>query len=410
MKHVLNGGICIIAGEASGDAQATLLIKALKEEIQHRNLPTKNFWGACGPLMRQEGVEDIINVEDLAVFGLIEIISHYPKISFCYKKILNEIKMREPEAVILIDYPGFNLKILQDIYALGNTAIYHIPPKAWSHGKRRTQILKEYCHLVTSILPFETTFFKENGVNTFFAGNPLKDNVDAYLASHQIKKVPFKIGLLPGSRKNEIKRLLPILIESFILLFEYEKSLTGAIPIANTLNPDFVKEIAYLTAKNLGFSKEWIDERISFGIGNAYEVMATSSYAWVCSGTATLETAFFNTPMSVIYKVSPVTAFLGRRLIVVKYVSLVNLTENAEIIPEYLQEDAKPENLVNHALKIFRDKEYENQMLTNFKKVQQAFPKNAAKNAANAILDCIEKYNVPNLNKFKFHKENRNQA
>ena len=409
MKHVLNGGICIIAGEASGDAQAALLIRALKEEIQNRNLPSKNFWGSCGPLMRNEGVEDIIKVEDLAVFGIVEIISHYPKISHCYKKILNEIKIRQPEAVILIDYPGFNLKLLQDIYALGNTAIYHIPPKAWSHGSRRTQILKEYCHLVTSILPFETNFFKENGVNTFFAGNPLKDNVDEYIAAHQIKKIPFKIGLLPGSRKNEIKRLLPILIESFILLHEKEKKITGAIPIANTLIPDFVKEIAYNTAQKMGYSKEWLDERISFGIGNAYEVMATSSYAWVCSGTATLETAFFNTPMCVIYKVSPLTAYIGRKLIVVKYVSLVNLTENTEIIPEYLQEMAKPINLVNHALKIFYDKEYENKMLNGIKKVQQAFPKNAGKNAANAILDCIEKYNIPNLNKFKFHKENRNQ-
>jgi lipid-A-disaccharide synthase len=409
MKHILKGGICVIAGEASGDTQAELLIKAIKEEAQNRQIPPKKFWGSCGPLMRKEGVEDVIRVEDLAVFGLVEIISHYPTISTCYKKILNEIKIREPEAVILIDYPGFNLKLLQDVYALGNTVIYHIPPKAWSHGSKRTEILKEYCHLVTSILPFETNFFKSHGVNTYFAGNPLKDNVDEYIASHNTKKIPYKIGLLPGSRKNEIKRLLPILIESFILLSQKETRITGAIPIAQTLEPNFVKDIAYKTAQILGYSNEWINQKISFGIGNAYEVMATSSYAWVCSGTATLETAFFNTPMCVIYKVSPLTAYIGRKLIVVKYVSLVNLTENTEIIPEYLQELAQPNNLVNHALKIFHDKQYENKMLEGLQKVQLAYPSNAAKNAANEILNCIKKYNNPNINKFNYHKENRSQ-
>lgn len=160
MELFLKGGICIVAGEASGDAQAALLVKALKDEIQARNLPFKHFWGSVGPLMRSEGVESIINVEELAVFGLTEIISHYSTISSCYKKILNEIKIRQPDAVILVDYPGFNLRLLQDIYALGITTIYHIPPKAWSHGARRTEILKENCHLVTSILPFETNFLK----------------------------------------------------------------------------------------------------------------------------------------------------------------------------------------------------------------------------------------------------------
>lgn len=409
MKPILNGGICIIAGEASGDAQGALLVKALKEEFQNKGIEQKSFWGSSGPLMRNEGVEDIIRVEDLAVFGLVEIISHYPVISSGYKKILNQIKVRKPEAVILIDYPGFNLKLLQDIYALGNTVIYHIPPKAWSHGKKRTELLKEYCHLVTSILPFETKFFKDNGVNTFFAGNPLKDNVDQYIAKHNIKKVPYKVGLLPGSRKSEIKKLLPILIESFILLSKEENKITGAIPIAQTLDPNFVKDIAYSSAIALGYSKEWIDQKISFGIGNAYEVMSTSSYAWVCSGTATLETAFFNTPMCVLYKISPITAYIAKKLIFVKYVSLVNLTENTEIIPEYLQEMAKPIHLVTHALKVFNDKDYENNMLNSFKKVQNAFPKNAAKNAACEIIKCIEKYNVPNLNKFKYHRENRIQ-
>ncbi|MGY3802861.1 lipid-A-disaccharide synthase [Pigmentibacter ruber] len=407
MSYIQKGGICVVAGEASGDIQASLLIEALNAESAKKNLTRFHFWGSAGPHMRNLGVEDIVKVEDLAVFGLTEIISHYSLISNAYKKILKEIIVRKPIAVILIDYPGFNLKLLQDIYALGITVIYHIPPKAWSHGKKRTEILREYTHLVTSILPFETNFFNDNKVNTVFVGNPLKDNVDHYLKEHQVKKIPFRIGILPGSRKSEIKTLLPLLVESFIELKKIEPKVTGDLPIAPTLNPNFVKSIVYNTAQKFGFNQQWINDNITFGVGNAYDVMARSSYAWVCSGTATLETAFFNTPMSVFYKLAPLTAYVAKKVIKVKYVSLVNLSENKEIIPEYLQENATTENLVSHALKVFNDEQYAKNILQGLEKVRKTFPPNAAQNAAIAILDCIEKYNVNSELKFKLHHEHR---
>jgi lipid-A-disaccharide synthase len=404
MKPVKQGGICIVAGEASGDLQAALLIKSLKEEFKNKNIKNSFFWGSCGPNMRQEDVDEIIRVEDLAVLGITEIISHYSQISAAYKKLLNQIIVRKPDAVILVDYPGFNLRLLQDTYALGLTTIYHIPPKAWSHGAYRTEILKKYSHLVTSILPFETNFFNEHKVNAYFVGNPLKDNIDEYIFKNPIKKVPFKIGLLPGSRKSEINRLLPILIESFILIAKENESIIGAIPIAPTLDINFVKNVAYQTANLHNYSKEWIDKKIEFGLNNAYEVMSSSSYAWVCSGTATLETAFFNTPMSVIYKTSSISAFIIKKIIKVKYVSLVNLTANKEVVPEFLQEDAQPKNLVSHALKIFSDKQYTQGMVQEFESIKNQFPHNAGKNAAIAILKCIEKYNYPGVNKFALHK------
>lgn len=407
MKYLQHGGICVVAGEASGDIQGALLIKALKEEITQKNLPQQHFWGSVGPHMRHLGVEDIVKVEDLAVFGLTEIISHYSFISNAYKKLMKEIIVRKPTAVILIDYPGFNLKLLQDIYALGNTVIYHIPPKAWSHGQKRTEILKKYCHLVTSILPFETKFFNDHKVNTVFVGNPLKDNVDQFLKEKHIEKIPFRVGLLPGSRKSEIKNLLPLLIDSFIELQKIEPKVMGDLPIAPTLNQNFVKNIVYSTANKHGLSNEWVEQKILFGLGNAYEVMARSSYAWVCSGTATLETAFFNTPMSVFYKLAPLTAYVAKKVIKVKFVSLVNLTEDKEIIPEYLQENATTENLVSHALKIFNDDNYKNKIISELANVRNAFPSNAAKNAADAILNCIDIYNVPPEYKFKLHNEKR---
>ncbi|KAB8028462.1 lipid-A-disaccharide synthase [Fluviispira multicolorata] len=405
MEQNLSSGICIIAGEASGDAQASLLIKAMKDEFKARDLPEKHFFGCAGPLMRNEGFDCIINVEDLAVFGFTEIISHYSVISKLYKKILQEIKIRKPEVVIFVDYPGFNLRLIQEVYALGFTTVYHIPPKAWSHGEGRTKILQENSHLVTSILPFEIQFFKERGVNAKFIGNPLKDAVDAYLTSHPNKKVPYKIGMLPGSRKSEIKKLLPLLIEAFINLSERLDKVTGAIPIAKTLDPNFVKDIARKTAEQFGRSKEWLEEKISFGIGNAYEVMNTSSYAWVCSGTATLETAFFSTPMSVFYKVSPITAMIVKRILKVKYISLVNLATNRETIPEYIQENALAINLVNHALKLLNDIEIRSEMIGELVEIQKMFPENSANNAAKEIINTIEKYDVPLEQKFRIHKD-----
>ncbi|WP_186648515.1 lipid-A-disaccharide synthase [Fluviispira vulneris] len=409
MEQILPGGICIIAGEASGDAQAALLIKALKAEIKERGLPDKNFFGCAGPLMRNEGVECVVTVEDLAVFGLTEIISHYDKISKLYKKILHEIKIRCPEAVIFVDYPGFNLRLIQEVYALGITTIYHIPPKVWAHGSKRTKILQENSYLVTSILPFEIQYFKERGVNAKFIGNPLKDAVDDFLKINSKDKVPNKIAILPGSRKNEIKNLLPLLIESFINLHERLDKVTGAIPIAKTLDPNFVKKIAYQTAEKFGRTKEWIDDKISFGIGNAYEVMNSSSYAWVCSGTATLETAFFSTPMSVFYKVSTITGLILKKILKVKYISLVNLATNRETIPEYIQENALAVNLVNHALKLLNDSEIRTDMINELVEIQKMFPKNSAKNAAQAMLNTIEQYNIPYEHKFKLHKETWNQ-
>jgi lipid-A-disaccharide synthase len=318
------------------------------------------------------------------------------------------IEIRRPLAVIFIDYPGFNLKLLQDVYSLGMTTVYHIPPKVWSHGLDRAGLLKNFCHLIISIFPFEEPFFKRLQIPVSFVGNPLCDQVDSYLVAHPQDKVPYKIGLFPGSRKSEIKNLLPLLVESFLKLWNVENKVTGALPIAKTLDPLFVKSIAIKTALSFGYSEQWLCEHLSFGKGNAYDVMATSSYAWVCSGTATLETAFFHTPMSVVYKVSPLTAYIVKKIIFVKYVSLVNLIADQEVIPEYLQENATCENLVSHARKLLTSQEAQNEMQKKLYDMKALFPKNAAQNAAKKISDCIKNYDVCSDLKYHRHRTSWN--
>ena len=159
-------GICIVAGEASGDVQGSLIVSALKKLIKTRffadsNIPANFFWGIAGPDLRHEGVDAIAPTESIAVMGVSEILKDYLQISSTYKKIIHQIKIKKPLCVILIDYPGFNLKLAKDVYALNIPVIYHIPPKVWSHGLKRIEALKKYTQLITSILPFEESFFKK---------------------------------------------------------------------------------------------------------------------------------------------------------------------------------------------------------------------------------------------------------
>lgn len=394
--------ICIVAGEASGDAQAALFIPHLKLALEQKGFePT--FWGAAGPNMIQEGVEPVVAVEDLAVMGVTEVISHYFTISRCYKKILQRIQTKEPLAVIFVDYPGFNLRLLQDTYQLGVTTIYHIPPKVWSHGAARIEKLKKYAHLVTSIFPFEVDFFRAKNVNIKFIGNPLRDHVAQFTKAHPSKKNPYQIGILPGSRKNEIIKLLPTLVEAFFELHKIDNRLIARIPIAPTLELPFVEKVLHTTLQKLKISPLWAQTYIQLSVGDAYDVLNTSVYAWVGSGTATLETAFFKTPLCSFYKVAPITGLLVKFFLRVKYVTLVNLCANKEVIPEFLQKKMTVDNLVSHASNLYRSSQARLKMTQELMRIRDSFPLNAGRNAAQAVLECILNYNIDKAKKFHLH-------
>lgn len=395
--------ICIVAGEASGDAQAALFIPHLRQALKKNGFEPE-FWGSAGPKMIEEGVDPIVAVEDLAVMGVTEVISHYFTISRCYKKILQRIKTNEPLAVIFVDYPGFNLRLLRDTYQLGITTIYHIPPKAWSHGAARIESLKKYAHLVTSILPFEYNFFHKRGVNIKFIGNPLRDSVAQFTKEHPTKRNPHQIGILPGSRKNEISKLLPTLVEAFFELHKIDNRLIARIPIAPTLPFEFVEGVVHKTLHKLKIPATWAQEHIQLSVGDAYDVLNTSIYAWVCSGTATLETAFFKTPLSSFYKLSPITAALAKWIITVKYVTLVNLCAHKEVIPEFLQKKMSVDNLVSHASNIYRSSQGRLKMTQELMKIRDSFPLNAGRNAAQAMVECILNYNTDKAKKFHLHR------
>lgn len=402
----INRNICIVTGEASGDAQAALLLQELY--LRFGKESSYSFWGIGGSLLQKSGMELLWHIDQLAVFGVIEVIKHYFRVAEIFKSLLREIEKRQPDLIIVVDYPGFNLRLVEEAGLRGFKIVYYIPPKVWAHGLSRIEKLKKYTSSIISILPFEVDFFKQYQLKTIFVGNPLYDKVISFLSEqkslrirkkipHNINNVdpmivhsyPYVIGLLPGSRKAEIERMLPVMLEAFVKLSFDFPNIVGHIPLASTISFDFLNKIFLATCDKLQIDAHILKKKVSIFADKTYDIMFDSDYIWVCSGTASLEVAFFKKPSSVIYRVNPITAVLIRLFIKVKYASLVNLCMNDKVIPEFLQNNATAENLVGHAKTMLLDATKRSQILEKLDVLNTFFPKNAAQNAADVILDQL---------------------
>ena len=377
--------ICLVAGEASGDVHGAHLMAALKPLLGDPRQESTRFWGLGGAHMVAEGLETLAPLEDLAVMGLEDVLQAYPNISTLFRVMERQLKKRMPKALILIDYPGFNLKLAQIAKALGIAVFYHIPPKVWAHGAGRTRILHETCRLVSCILPFEIEFLRARGVNAHFVGNPLYDAICSYEKSHPKppqQSTDFTVALCPGSRVHEVNALLPLFLSALGLLRKRlpQKEIRALLPIPKGFNAKMIHE--HIQASN---------EHVTTINGGMYEVLNTADYAWVASGTATLETAFFGVPLCAVYRVGALTAWAARRLLKVKWVSLVNLCAQTELIPEFLQEQATPENLVTHSLCFSqgRDNPAYTALQNRLRALGAKFPHGSAATAAHLIVEHL---------------------
>lgn len=399
--------IVVVAGESSGDVQGAKLVAALKTKFAKTKFEKATYWGIAGPCLREQGVEAFVRTEDTAVMGFWEVAKSYLKLSNVYKRLRHELLVRKPAALIVIDYPTFNLKLIQDAYAMGVTVFYHIPPKVWAHGVGRLEVLKRNTHLVTSILPFETEFFRSHGLNSVFVGNPLKDAVNDFKRQNAVKgPTDVKhIGLFPGSRVSEIDRHVDLLVKSFATLVDATpgQKFAAEVAVANTLDfHEFVGRF-YSAAALCSKSKEWVDSHFHFEKRSLYHSLALCDYAWVCSGTAALETAFFGVPNAVFYRTSPLTFAIGKAIVDLKYVSLTNLCVDRPIVPEFLQHDANVENLVTHAHRILNDVNLRMEMVAELKAIEIQFPLESAAHAADAIADTFLDFQLSSSRKFHLH-------
>lgn len=337
----------ISAGEPSGDLLGAPLVKAMAEQLPH----LKPF-GVCGDNMIAADVEAIEHIDNLSVMGFAEVIAHLPRIWRIKKAILAEIERRQPEVAILIDYPGLHLRMAADIRAMGIKVVQYVAPQLWAWGEKRTEKLKRVTDLVLGIMPFEEAFFKERQVNYHYVGTPQVER--AAKAVNYPFATPFPddrpiIGFFPGSRLSELRRILPKIAEIYGQLRQ-ENAYNFTLSIAPYLRPEQVADVvreSFAAAQVPLPAQPPSDDRSEWPIepgrflavrGRSLDLMKTCATALVTSGTATLECALVGTPMAVIYVTSPLTYAIGKRVVKLPHISLVNLVAERGLVREFVQE------------------------------------------------------------------------
>lgn len=338
----------LVAGEASGDLHGANLMKALKAEDGDAVF---RYFG--GDKMQAEGGELVKHYADMAFMGFTEVILNLRTIFKNLKACKNDILQWKPDVLILIDFPGFNLKIAAFAKANGIKVCYYISPKVWAWNQKRVLKIKKVVDHMFCILPFEVDFYKEWGMQVDYVGNPLLDEIAQFTpdlnfrANNQVGTEKI-IALLPGSRKQEIERLLPVML-----------SITENYP-------DYVFAIAAAPTFTESYYRQFTgDKKVHLLFNATYNLLHHAHAAIVASGTATLEAALFKVPQVVVYKGGTISIAIARMLVKIKFISLVNLIVNKKIVTELIQEDCNTQK-VNEELKIILTGEGRNQMLKHY--------------------------------------------
>jgi lipid-A-disaccharide synthase len=361
----------IIAGEASGDLHGSNLMKALKQKDPHAEF---RFWG--GDLMTAQGGTLVKHYRDLAFMGFLEVAMNLRTILNNIKFCKEDIKNNRPNVLILVDYPGFNLRIAKFAKELGIKVIYYISPQLWAWKEGRVEIIKKNVDEMMVILPFEEDFYKKHGVHSHFVGHPLLDaistlqdiSVENFKAENNLNEKEI-IALLPGSRKQEVEKMLEIMLSVRPYFKEYQFVIAGA--------PSLPRE----------FYQSYVDDNVHFVSNKTYDLLRCSKAALVTSGTATLETALLNIPEVVCYRGSKVSYAIAKRLVKnIKYISLVNLIMDREVVKELIQNDLNTKNLVEELKKLLEG-EKRAQLLKDYELLREKLGgKGASENAADVIL------------------------
>ncbi|MGV3631094.1 MAG: lipid-A-disaccharide synthase [Bacteroidota bacterium] len=318
--------IYIIAGEASGDLHGSNLVKALKSESSALEF---RFWG--GDLMQQELGKPVKHIKELAFMGFVEVLMNLrtilDNINFCKR----DIQQFQPDALVLIDYPGFNLRIAEWAKARGIKVYYYISPQVWAWKQSRVHKIKRFVDHMFVILPFEKAFYEKFDFDVEFVGHPLLDAIEQY-KSQPLNENEFRqsyqlgnkaiIAVLPGSRKQEIRAKLPVMLEAAKAFPDYEIVVAGA----PSLDVDF-------------YTPFFEGSNVKIIHGKTYDILSLSEAAIVTSGTATLETALFEIPEVVCYKASSISYAIAKRLVKIKFISLVNLIMDREVVRELIQHE-----------------------------------------------------------------------
>lgn len=372
----------LIAGEASGDLHGSNLVRELKLQD-----PQAQFRFFGGDLMAaQAGVPPVKHYSEMAFMGFVRVLMNLRKIGRNMEQCKADIVDFKPDVVILIDFVGFNLRIAEFAKSLGLKTVFYISPKIWAWKQNRIKKIKKYIDKMLTILPFETEFYARFDYPVEYVGNPILDAIEEFRSDDNQTEADFRkansltdkpiIGLLAGSRKQEVDFMLPVMIEVSRQFPEYQFVISGA----PGLDRDYYTKV-------IG-----ADCNIPIVFGQTYNLLKFSRAALVTSGTATLETALFGVPEAVLYRISAPDFLyrIGRKLLKVKWISLANLIVGHEIIRELVQMDCNPRTIADELRKILDDKQYDAEFQRNYAELRQRMGSaGASQRAAQAVIKFV---------------------
>jgi len=376
MKRVM-----IIAGEASGDLHAAKLVREVKEK--NKNI---TFYGIGGKNMVDAGVETLVDSAQLAVVGLFEVLAHWNTISGALKKMQYLLRTSPPDLLVLTDYPDFNLRLAKTAKECGVKVLFYISPQVWAWRQKRVFKIRKLVDMMAVVFPFEENFYKKYGVPVRFVGHPLVDEVhttnnkkdlrDEFLLDND-KPV---VGLFPGSRQSEIKRLLPIIIDSATKILEEKPETQFIIPVASTLKEDDI--LPYFD--DVEFDMRVISQR-------SHDVMHVCDAVITVSGTVTLELALLKVPMVVINKISKFSYFFVSRMLKINHVALCNIVAGKRVVPELIQNNATAMKITAELISLLDNTERRNSIYREFSTLEEKLTNKETKiELSNLLIDMLE--------------------
>jgi lipid-A-disaccharide synthase len=343
--------IMIVAGEASGDAHAAKLVRALIEAEPDGNF---EFFGAAGPNMREAGVEPVVRSDGLAIVGLLEIAAALPMFISALRDLRKAAVERRPDVVVLVDFPDFNLRLARSLKKLGFKLAYYISPQLWAWRKHRVRAVKKYVDLMLTILPFEREWYARHGVaNVEYVGSPLAREVNVtmsredFCVKHGLDPERPVISFLPGSRSKEIVRILPVMLDAAAEVASRRVEVQFVIALATKGDAMLAKELVARRDVSLA-------DTIVITAAETYDALGASDAAAVTSGTATLEAGLLHTPMAIVYKTSALNYLLFEPMIDVEHFGLINLIAEKRVAKELIQKDFIGSSLAEELLRLLR--------------------------------------------------------
>ncbi len=373
--------ILIVAGEPSGDLHASNLVKNLKTLN-----PSLRFFGLGGNLSRKAGVDTVFDISSLALIGLADVLKNIFTVGKVYKSILRRVDSERPDLAILVDYPGFNLRLAKELKKRSIPVVYYISPQVWAWGRDRINIIKKCVDKIIVFFKFEEELYKTYGVNVEFAGHPLVDSVkvsrrkDETLSKYGLSKDKLTIALLPGSRRSEIGSLLGVMARSCRMINKRMKDTQFVIAKYPYLPLSMYEQ----AIKDSGLDIKIAEE-------DTYNVVGASDFAMVASGTATLETAIIGTPLVIIYKTNLLTYLIYKVVATIPFLGIVNIIADREITPEFLQYDATASNISSAVISILSDARKMKKMKEELAGVKSSLGSpGAGLRAAEAVLSVIK--------------------